>query len=185
MSADASVREARANDIPAVANLQSASWRSGFAGIVPPQVLATFEPQTFARVWRRSLEQPPSPAHRLLVACSGPVVVGLLALGPADDDAQIGDLLALTVAPDHRRQGHGSRLVQAAADLTGERGGSHLQCWVPVADELTQGFLRGAGFGPDGAYRDRVVGPDGETARETRLLTRLPEPSRGGVATRT
>ncbi|HBO54394.1 MAG TPA: GNAT family N-acetyltransferase, partial [Janibacter terrae] len=37
-------------------------------------------------------------------------------------------------------------------------------------------FLTGSGLEPDGAYRDRVVSPDGATAREVRLTAAVAAP---------
>ena len=39
-----------------------------------------------------------------------------------------------------------------------------------ASDEGTRAFLVQAGLAPDGAWRDRVVSPDGDTAREVRLV---------------
>ena len=39
-----------------------------------------------------------------------------------------------------------------------------------ASDETTRAFLLDAGLDPDGAFRDRVVSPDGATAREVRLV---------------
>jgi hypothetical protein len=44
---------------------------------------------------------------------------------------------------------------------------------VLVDDEATRAFLAGAGFEPDGAYRDRVVSAEGQTLREVRLSCSL------------
>ena len=44
----------------------------------------------------------------------------------------------------------------------------------PVVDRgEVREFLVAAGLGPDGAHRERVVGPDGETAEEFRLSAAL------------
>ena len=56
--------------------------------------------------------------------------------------------------------------AEAGLDL-GPRGG------ILVDDEQTRVFLTGAGFAPDGAYRDRVVSADGEVLREVRLSCTL------------
>ncbi|MCH8613355.1 GNAT family N-acetyltransferase [Arsenicicoccus dermatophilus] len=175
--ADASVREARANDAPAVGTVQSAVWREGFAGLVPSEVLAGFEPLPFARAWRASLEQPPSPRHRLVVACAGAQVVGYAAIGPCEDpDAEPGDgeLLELGIHPDARHQGHGSRLLNAAVDLLREAGFLHVYAWVPAELPGSRAFLEAAGLRPDSARRERVVGPDErDLLREVRLTCAL------------
>ncbi len=171
--ADASVRLARPSDAPAVGFVQAVLWREAYASLLPREVLEGFQPQAFAGVWRTSLERPPSPAHRLLVACAGEQVVGFAAVGPSGDpDAKDGDgeLLVLGVHPQARRAGHGSRLVNAAVDTARGAGFTGLRGWLLSTDEDTRAFLTDAGLAADGAYRDRVVGPqETDVAREVRV----------------
>jgi ribosomal protein S18 acetylase RimI-like enzyme len=174
--ADASVRVARETDAPAVGLVQAVVWREAYAAVLPPEVLATFEPQAFASVWRQSLASPPQGVYRLLTACAGDQVVGFASIGPSQDpDAspETGELSALGVHPDARRVGHGSRLLNAVVDTLRGAGATRIHAWVLASDEATRGFLLAGGLGPDGAYRDRVVSPDGDTAREVRLVADL------------
>src|SRR6476661_2511289 len=171
--ADASVRIARETDAPAVGFVQAVVWREAYDGVVPPEVLEAFEPQAFASAWRQSLANPPQGVYRLLAACAGDQVVGFAAIGPSQDpDASpgTGELSALAVHPQARRVGHGSRLLNAAVDTLRGAGADRLHTWVLASDEATRAFLLDAGLHPDGAFRDRVVSPDGRTAREVRLV---------------
>ena len=174
--ADASVRRARPNDAPAVGLVQATVFREVYAGRVPDEVLAVFEPERFARGWRDSLGAPPEGVHRLLVACAGDQVVGACALGPSQDPdggRATGEVTLLAVHPDARGQGHGSRLLNASVDVLREAGADAVTTWVPADDEAGRAFLVASGFGPDGAFRDRVVSADGETLREVRLVARI------------
>lgn len=179
ISADASVRTARPTDAPAVGVVQATVWREAFAQSLPAEVLDQFEPQRFASVWRQSLTEPPSSEHRLMVACAGPQVVGFAATGPVpedeapDPDEATSELLVLGVHPDARRTGHGSRLLNACADVLRAYNRTDIITWAPATDEATRAFLTSAGFLPDGAWRDRVVGPDGQTLREVRMAAAL------------
>mgnify|MGYP001268899696 CR=1 FL=1 len=177
--ADASVRTARVSDTPAVGLVQATVWREAYAGMLPPLVLDEFEGPRFASVWRRSLQEPPSPQHRLLVACAGEQVVGFVAIGPADPEEpglpeDAGEVLVLAVHPDARRVGHGSRLLNAAADTLRANDRSAIVSWLPAADERARAFAASAGLEADGAWRERVVGPDGERLREVRVQALLP-----------
>jgi ribosomal protein S18 acetylase RimI-like enzyme len=177
--ADASVRRAGPNDAPAVGLVQATVFREAYAGRVPDEVLALFEPDRFARAWRDGLTAPPEGVHRLLVACAGAQVVGACALGPSQDPdtgPTTGEVTLLAVHPDARGQGHGSRLLNAAVDVLREAGADAVATWVLADDEGGRAFLVGAGFGPDSAYRDRVVSPDGDTLREVRLVARIATP---------
>jgi GNAT superfamily N-acetyltransferase len=170
--ADASARIARPNDASAVGLVQAAVWRAAYAKVLPPELVAEFDPAKFARVWRDSLKTPPSPRHVLLVGCAGEQVVGFAAVGPSvDPDATdtSGEVLALGVHPEARGSGHGSRLLNAAVDTLRGKGFTTMALWLLAGDEETRAFLTAAGLSPDGAYRDRVIDVDGTLAREVRL----------------
>lgn len=177
--ADASVRTARPNDAPAVGLVQAFVWQEEYAAVLDPDVLEQLTGPRFASVWRQSLEHPPSPRHRLLVACAGPQVTGYVAVGPAQDEPGLdgdsaGVILDGGVHPEARRAGHGSRLLNAAVDTlrAGQQGVGldAVATWVLADAEGTRGFLQAAGFEPDGAWRERVVAEDGRTAKEVRLV---------------
>jgi GNAT superfamily N-acetyltransferase len=173
--ADASVRVARVSDAPAVGLVQAVVYREAYAGTLPDEVVAQFEPRAFTNAWRASLTTAPSRDHLLLVACAGEQVVGLAAVGPSTDpDGQeAAELLVLAVHPEARRQGHGSRLLNAAVDTARGRDRHVLSTWVLAGDDRTRAFLTAAGLETDGAHRERVIDADGTTAREVRLSAGL------------
>jgi ribosomal protein S18 acetylase RimI-like enzyme len=174
--ADARVRSARDSDVPAVGEVQAQVWRSAYRDVLPGELVEQFQGPAFARAWRTSLQRPPSARHRLLVACAGAQVVGFVAVAPSTDqdaDEDTGEIIALGVHPEARRQGHGSRLVNAGADTLRELGVEQLVVWALARDEDTRAFLQEAGLGPDGAFRDRVVDEDGGTVREVRMRAYL------------
>ncbi|WP_131103934.1 GNAT family N-acetyltransferase [Ornithinimicrobium sufpigmenti] len=178
--ADASVRTARPSDAPAVGLVQATVYQAELTGVLAPELLEELTGPRFAAVWRRSLERPPSTRHRLLVACAGPQVVGYVALGPAEEEPGVdaertGMVYDGAVHPDARGAGHGSRLLNAAVD-TLRAGNDQLEAvttWVRADAETSLAFLQAAGFAPDGAWRDRVVGEDGRTTREVRLVAEV------------
>ncbi len=183
--ADAAVRTGRTTDAPAVGFVQAFVYQHDFAGILPAEALAAMTGPQLGSVWRRSLEQPPTPRHRLLVATAGDTVVGYAAIGPAGDEPGLepgatGMIYDGGVHPEGRRSGHGSRLLNAAVDTlrAGDPEGAltAVATWVVADAESTRAFLQGAGFSPDGAWRDRVVDDEGGTVREVRLVARLEEP---------
>ena len=55
----------------------------------------------------------------------------------------------------------------------GEAGAEAVALWVLADDEATRRFLQQSGLHPDGAYRDRVVGPEDQVLREVRLSAGL------------
>lgn len=167
--ADATVRLAGPQDADAIGQVQAELFRSAYGDVVAPEVLAAFEPGAFAAGWRASLSNPPSNEHFLLLAVSEHrFVVGLAAVGPAAEHG-IAELTLFGVAPDARNQGHGSRLLNAVADLMKEGHAVAIETWIPASDEQLRAFLTESGLGPDGAWRDREVDTDGRTLREVRL----------------
>jgi hypothetical protein len=171
--ADASVRIARETDAPAVGFVQAVVWREAYDGVVPPEVLEAFEPQAFASAWRQSLANPPQGVYRLLAACAGDQVVGFASIGPSQDpdaDAATGEVSALAAHPHALPPWHGYRLRFAPVDTPRGAGAESVHAWVLAGDEATRAFLAASGLHPDGAFRDRVVSPAGDTAREVRLV---------------
>src|SRR5438552_3876698 len=106
--ADVSVRPARGADGGALARAQVDGWLDSCAALLPPDVVDRLAGDLPAQAdeWRLSATSPPSPRHRVLVACEGPEVVGGAAVGPAEDDdldpTTDAELLALYVAPARR-----------------------------------------------------------------------------------
>ena len=169
--ADAEVRPARTADVDALAAVQVRAWRGD--GLLPEQWLELDESQ-IALEWARSLLLPGD--NLLLAAFAGEALVGYAALGPSgdpDSTPRTGELLALEVDPDHRRAGHGSRLVAAVVDAARGRGLTDLTTWIPLDAEARRAFLLAAGWGPDTAYRDLDTG--NSLLREVRLVTDVSE----------
>jgi ribosomal protein S18 acetylase RimI-like enzyme len=180
--ADVSVRPARGADAPALAAVQVATWRTGYAGLLPGSALDALASQedAFAEQWRTAALSPPSPRHRVLVGCDGPVVVAGAALGPAEDDDQdpmtSGELYTFVVDPEHRREGHGSRLLSAAVDFLRGDGFSTVGVWLDAADDAARGLFTAAGWAADGSHRRLDFEGDGSVVvQQVRLHTDLAE----------
>jgi ribosomal protein S18 acetylase RimI-like enzyme len=180
------VRPAREADAASLARVQVASWRCGYAGIVPDAMLAELtgdEAETVWRHrWREAIGNPPTSRHRVLVAVdqvkgSPPrAVVGFVSAGPATDadrwPGTDGELYELRVAPEQTRHGHGSRLLHAAADTLAQDGFRTLAMWVLAADSALRQFLESAGWAADGARSELDVGA---AVPALRLHTRIGE----------
>ena len=116
--ADVSVRPARLGDVPRMTAVQLSSWQSiaGLPGGGDAMPDATdCRPRVGA-----SRHRAPHRATYVWVATAGEALVGLAALAPASDPIftleSVTELLLLAVAPEHRKQGHGSRLLAATMD---------------------------------------------------------------------
>lgn len=159
-----------------LAALQLRAWRAGNYPDVPADLLSDLSEIDIAAVWRSAITTPPTARHRVLVAVTDDRVVGFAAIAPAADPdlaaGSEGELVILVVDPDAGRQGHGSRLLNAAMDHLRDDGFPAAVTWALAVDEATRAFLVGAGWGPDGAWRDLEV-PGGGAMRQVRLHTSL------------
>jgi GNAT superfamily N-acetyltransferase len=173
--ADVSVRPARADDVPEIVRVQLDTWRTAYARLLPPAVLAGVSPAQAGARWTAAVTAPPSPRHRVLVAIEGQAVVGFAAFGPADDDAApetpAATIHALLVEPRWGRRGHGSRLLAATVDHLRADGVRHAVVWVIEGDAASASFYRSAGWEPDGYVR--ALADDGPAVREERFHVSL------------
>jgi GNAT superfamily N-acetyltransferase len=103
-------------------------------------------------------------------------VVGFVSAGPATDaDRWPGtdaELYELRVVPGRTGHGHGSRLLQAAADTLAADGFHTTSTWVLEADSSLRRFLESAGWSADGGRAELDVGI---TLPVIRLHTRIGE----------
>jgi ribosomal protein S18 acetylase RimI-like enzyme len=177
-TSDVSVRVAWADDAPAIAALQLRAWQQRYAGLLTASELPSGPEavEAAAAAWRASLVKAPDARQRVLVALAHADVVGLVMTGPATDPdcdpLRDGELAELTVDPTRTRQGHGSRLLQAAAETLAADRFSRAVCWVPSTDDALRSFLTGAGWAADGAHRT-LESPSGAPLKEIRLHTDL------------
>jgi GNAT superfamily N-acetyltransferase len=183
-------RPARASDVDDLTRVQVASWACTLAGVVPAATLAELTGDEASALWRErwreAISSPPTSRHRVLVAVADSAapgsglaareVVGLVSAGPATDtdrwpgtDAEIYEF---RVQPDRIAQGHGSRLMQAAADTLVADGFHTVSTWVLEADTDVRRFLESSGWAADGARGELEVGV---SVPVVRLHTRLSE----------
>lgn len=180
-TAEVSVRPAAPGDAADVARVQERAWRAMTAGALPAAVLDGWDAASAAESWRTAIATPPTPAHGVLVALDGGLVVGFAAHGPAELGPEdrphpagpTSELAVLLVEPRWGRRGHGSRLLAAVADIGRSTGAARLQAWVPEADTVTAGFLESAGWDRDGWVRTLDAG--GSPLREARWHVLLEE----------
>jgi GNAT superfamily N-acetyltransferase len=147
--ADVSVRPARPADAEHVAHVQLTTWQAAYGALLPASALELPLDQV-AAVWLNAIESPPSPRHRVLVACDQQSVVGFAASEPGDDAVE---LSALLVLPEWGRRGHGSRLLAACADHWRGDGAELAVTWVFEADDVVRSFLTSSGWAPDEGTR--------------------------------
>lgn len=177
-TADTSVRVAWADDAPAIAALQLRAWQQAYADLLPAEFLSDSLLDQFIQQWHASLTKPTDARQRVLVALERNRVTGFVITTPAGDpdcdpivDGQVDEL---TVAADDRGQGHGSRLLQAAADTLRSDRFTRAVMWLSSSDDSRRAFLTATGWAPDGAHRALDLTGDGAVqVKQVRLHTAL------------
>ncbi len=173
-TADVSVRVGWADDAAGIAGVQVRAWKQEYAGLLPDDVLAAMDPDDFASAWHASLARPKDARNRVLVALERNTVRGFAVTGPASDPdtdpIADGEIVELTVDPEHTRHGHGSRLVQACAETLKADRFTRALVWLASTDDVRRSFLTEAGFSPDGAHRELDLHGDGSVrVKQVRL----------------
>jgi GNAT superfamily N-acetyltransferase len=128
-----------------------ASWRAGYAGIVPDQLLAELDPERRAAAWRERI-----PDTVAFVAEYDGALAGFtgLALPARDTDVHgAGEITTLYVEPERWRRGIGRALVDAAAAEMRDDGCDEALLWVYEANDGARAFYAALGFHPDGARK--------------------------------
>jgi GNAT superfamily N-acetyltransferase len=149
------IRTATPEDAERVAVTHVASWRVGYAGLLPDALLASLSVEERTASWVNHLD--PSARGKTLVATSGDGTVhGFASVGPSrDDDATpgTGELWALYTHPDAWGRGVGAALVACAASELRERGVSRATLWVLTGNDRARRFSESHGWQPDGRSR--------------------------------
>jgi len=178
--ADVSVRVAWADDAPAIARVQLRAWPTLYGDLVPAESIPSGAEAeaSAAAAWQASLLKPGDARNRVLVALERNRVVGFAITGPAGDPdrdpVSDAELRELTVDPDERAKGHGSRLLQAAADTMVADRFTRAVTWVMAGDDALLSFLTDAGWAADSAHRELDLDGTGATrVKQVRLHTGL------------
>lgn len=179
-TADVSVRVAWADDAPAIAELQLRAWPEMYGDLLPADAFPS-GPEALAHAaetWRASLTKSRDARNRVLVALERNRVCGFAITGPATDPDRDpvadGELAELTVDAAERGKGHGSRLLQAAADTLVADRFTRAVTWTIASDDALRAFLVEAGWAADGAHRELDLDGTGATlVKQVRLHTAL------------
>lgn len=176
-TADVSVRVAWADDAAAIAELQLRTWQEQYADLLPGDALPR-DIGAAAATWQASLRNPQDARNRVLVALERNRVVGFAITSPGSDPdcdpVADAELMELTVAPDERGKGHGSRMLQAAVETMQADKFSRAVLWAIATDDALRTFLTTAGWATDGAHRGLDFDGTGSTVvKQVRLHTAI------------
>lgn len=170
------VRQMAPSDIPAVAQAHRRAWQVAYRGILSDALLDGLSPAEFERNWQGILRRP---NRTTLVVEREGRVVGYAAFGPNHEGqgngSTAGEIVGLSVHPDHWGQGAGGQLLGEALAQLGQRGLTRAIVWTMRDNALARRFYEKHGFRLDGYGRESQR--HGESFTEVRL-SRETEPRR-------
>jgi len=148
------IRPETPDDIPEVAAVHVRAWQSGYAGIIPQEVLDALDPEQRAAQRR---QRQGAEGFQTLVATDDRAVVGFATVGPyrnqqdrTDLDPTVGEVLAIYLEPERVGTGIGRELMAAALGELRHRGYREVRLWVLEDNHRSRRFYEKAGFTPDG-----------------------------------
>jgi ribosomal protein S18 acetylase RimI-like enzyme len=150
-----SVREATLADVPALARVQVASWRSAYRGLLPEQVIEAQTEERRRALWQRVLG---AGDHGMLVAERAQQVIGFGQLMASRDPGaeHTGEVAALYIDPEHWRSGAGRALLTACIERSRQRGDRALTLWVLSSNAAARRFYERMGLAPDGETKNEL-----------------------------
>ena len=143
------LRPGEPRDAVDVAQVQVASWRAAYDGLVPQSVLARLDVVQRVRRWMSLLDR----GVRLVVAEVDGDVVGYASSGASRDEdavAGVGELYALYVHPGRWRRGTGRLLHDDAVRSLRQEGARLATLWVLTGNAGGRAFYESLGWRPDG-----------------------------------
>lgn len=137
-------RQVAEGDIPRLGEMHSAVWTELYAGILPPDVLASLDPATMTALWGRFISR--GAEYVQYVAELDGQIIGFAGVGPGREPGyELGrELYFIYVAPEYRRASIGKALLKTA-DVD--------YLWIAEANRATQAFYRKQKFFPDSVRR--------------------------------
>jgi ribosomal protein S18 acetylase RimI-like enzyme len=142
------IRAAWISDAPALARVHVDSWRSTYRCVLPKDRLAALSYGHREQGWAERLEHADSQRTVTFVAeDQAGQVVGFSTAGPetSGDAVYKGELHAIYLLEAHQRQGHGRRLMHAAADAMARDGFPNIMLWVLSENHGARGFYERIG----------------------------------------
>ena len=147
------VRWAEIGDAADIARTVNASWRTGYRGLIPDEMLDSLDDARSTTQWLQRLrdgyEYAGQRAHVQVATDAEGQVVGVSMFGgERDPDTREGrgELWALYIAPSHWDRGYGRSLLRAAEAHLASSGLRDLVLWVLEDNARARHFYEVAGW---------------------------------------
>jgi ribosomal protein S18 acetylase RimI-like enzyme len=142
------IREAKREDLLAMATVRVKTWRATYKGILSNAFLEKLSYRNVADHWKKIFWQASEPGVGLFVAENErDEIIGIAICGPEQNrDAEYrGEIYVLYVLPEHQNQGIGKALVSACVrHLIRELGAKTMLIWV-IAENPYRQFYESLG----------------------------------------
>ncbi len=155
------IRPARLADSLGIGRVQSESWRSTYAGLLPDPVLLRMTPARQARLWRTYLADGSAPMGAVYVAESQRGIVGFGSCGPEQTGTLPfdGEVYTLYVEEALHGRGLGRRLLRTMFARLDRSGCGSAVIWV-LEGNPARFFYEAMGGVPVAERRSRQWGID-------------------------
>lgn len=147
------VRPAEIGDAADIARAVNASWRTGYRGLIPDEMLDSLDDARSTTQWLQRLrggyEYAGQRAHVQVATDADGQVVGVSMFGGErypDRGEGRGELWALYIAPSHWDCGYGRSLLRAAEAHLASTGLRNLVLWVLENNARARHFYEGSGW---------------------------------------
>ncbi len=148
------IRRAVISDAKAIAEVQVASWKAAYRGMMPDSLLDNLHAETRAKRWESILADN---ASRIFVFELDGHIVGFAGIDASTDEdvdkRNVGEIRAIYLAPNAWRKGYGRQLVDTAIEALRSQGFGNVTLWVLHNNERAIKFYESLGFQPDGATK--------------------------------
>jgi GNAT superfamily N-acetyltransferase len=151
--ASVNVRRATVADARAIAEINVASWRAAYRGIIPDDFLDGMPIAAREIALQSRLQRDEEDGAPAWIAERSGVAIGFVSSGPPrDEDVPLpaAEVYAIYVLPGEWRGGAGKALLTTAVDHWLERGAETLVLWVLEANSGGRAFYEAMGWSWDG-----------------------------------
>jgi GNAT superfamily N-acetyltransferase len=148
------IREAEPGDARGVAQVNVASWRTAYPGLIEQAFLDSLDVESRAESWHRILRQT---RGRVLVAEEFGAIIGFCAVGPSTEE-DWGEVYAIYLTPEHWGIGRGRDLLVAGEQALVETGHWRGLLWVLDGNTRARAFYERQGWSLGKPIRIEAIG---------------------------
>jgi L-amino acid N-acyltransferase YncA len=128
---DITIRNARAGDEEAIANIHVLAWQVAYKDFMSNEYLSSLSVHARTKEWKDTLSNPGK--GKYLIAEADGIIKGFAVYGPARDedlDETASELVALNIHPDSWRMKYGKSLLGAVIDNVASENYKTIHLWV-------------------------------------------------------